>query len=62
MFWGHAPIKKGGKSIFEGIFRFGGKKSKKIGAERRELQKEGTTERGNDCNDATLALFKNLVF
>ncbi len=35
---------------------------KKMGDERREQRKKGTTERGNDCIDTTSALFKNLVF
>ncbi len=65
-FWGHAPVKKkGGESIFEGIFRFWEKnvfsKKKILGGERRERRKEGTTERGNNWNDTTSALFKNLV-
>ncbi len=34
---------------------------KKLGDERRERRKEGTTERGNYWNDTTSALFKNLV-
>ncbi len=59
MFFWDPPRKK---NIFEGIFRF-----EKFffeiffGADRREQRKEGTTERGNDWNDNTSALFKNLV-
>ncbi len=44
------------------FFNFDKKNSKKnLGDERRERRKEGTTEGGNDWNDTTSALFKNLV-
>ncbi len=62
-FLGHAPRKKGwgihfwrNFSILRNYFF-----RKKFGGERRERRKEGTTERGNDWNDTTSALFKNLV-
>ncbi len=34
---------------------------KNLGRQKAERRKEGTTERGNNWNDTTSALFKNLV-
>jgi hypothetical protein len=62
-FWGHSPRKKGWEIHFWRIFSLLKEKNskKKLGAERRERRKEVTTVRGNDWNDTTSALFKNLV-
>jgi hypothetical protein len=55
-------MKKGEESNFEGFFfNFDKKFDFFLRNERWERRKEGITERGNDWNDTTSAVFKNLV-
>jgi hypothetical protein len=58
VFLGTRPHKNGGESISKEFFDF---ENFFLGDKKRKRRKEGTTERGNDWNDTTSALFKNLV-
>ncbi len=58
-----SPVKKRvGNPFLKEFFDFEEKFFQKNCAVRQEQRKEGTTERGNDWNDTTSVLFKNLVW